>query len=226
MIKNYGFGQSGNDLIDVIKDSTGGFTTLLDNLKAYLEYNIQLNLVCEKFLNKKNLLQIFNTVMPTTISTERLSLNVLTIQDHPFMRELINTQGWLTFIGDRNIHSDEDAIAYINKINSTPDFTYWMVRLKHADKPIGVISFLKRSYLQHFDIGFAFLPEYCGQGFAYEAAAEVLSILKQVPAYATILATTIPANVSSVKLLTRLGFSFEKEIEEGGNELHVYANAG
>jgi len=167
-----------------------------------------------------------NTTIPVTITTERLSLELMTIQDHPFMRELMNTQGWLTFIGDRNIHSDEDAIAYINKINNTANFTYWMVRLKQPGKSIGVISFLKRNYLQHFDIGFAFLPEYCGQGFAYEAAAEVLSIVKRLPAYATVLATTIPANVSSIKLLTRLGFRFEKEIEEGGNELHVYANVG
>ena len=165
-----------------------------------------------------------NTTIPATITTERLSLEVMTIQDHPFMRELMNTQGWLTFIGDRNIHSDEDAIAYINKINSTPDFTYWMVRLKHADKPIGVISFLKRSYLQHFDIGFAFLPAYSGQGYASEAAGEVLSIVKRLPAHATVLATTIPANSSSIKLLTRLGFLFQTEIEEGGHELHVYAN--
>lgn len=167
-----------------------------------------------------------NSKIPVTITTERLLLELMTIQDHAFMRELMNTRGWLTFIGDRNIHSDEDAISYINKINSTPDFTYWLVRLKQPGKPIGVISFLKRSYLQHFDIGFAFLPEYCGQGYAYEAAAEALSILKRLPAYATVLATTIPANVSSVKLLTRLGFRFEKEIEEGGEKLHVYANAG
>ncbi|KAA9042298.1 GNAT family N-acetyltransferase [Ginsengibacter hankyongi] len=165
-----------------------------------------------------------NTSIPATITTERLSLDLLTTQDGPFMRELMNTQGWLTFIGDRNIHSDEDAIVYINKINSNPDFTYWTVRLKQLDKPIGVITFLKRTYLKHFDIGFAFLPEYCGQGYASEAAGEVLSIVQRLPAHATVLATTIPTNASSIKLLTRLGFRFEKEIEEGGNKLHVYAN--
>lgn len=49
VIKNYGFSQTGNDLIQVIKDSTGGFTTVLDGLKAYLEHNIKLNLVADKF---------------------------------------------------------------------------------------------------------------------------------------------------------------------------------
>lgn len=48
-IRNYGFHQQGIDLINVIKDSTGGFTTVLDGLKAYLEHNINLNLIADKF---------------------------------------------------------------------------------------------------------------------------------------------------------------------------------
>ena len=49
VIKNYGFHQTGNDLIESIKNNTGGFTTVLDGLKAYLEFGIELNLVRDKF---------------------------------------------------------------------------------------------------------------------------------------------------------------------------------
>ena len=49
VIKNYGFRETGDELISVIKDSTGGFTTVLDGLKAYLEHNIQLNLIGDKY---------------------------------------------------------------------------------------------------------------------------------------------------------------------------------
>ena len=49
VIKNYGFKETGDDLIQAIKDSTGGFTTVLDGLKAYLEHNIKLNLIGDKF---------------------------------------------------------------------------------------------------------------------------------------------------------------------------------
>ena len=49
VIKNYGFIESGDDLIQIIKDSTGGFTTVLDGLKAYLEHGINLNLIADKF---------------------------------------------------------------------------------------------------------------------------------------------------------------------------------
>lgn len=49
IIKNYGFTEKGDDLIQAIKDNTGGFTTVLDGLKAFLEHNIQLNLIADKF---------------------------------------------------------------------------------------------------------------------------------------------------------------------------------
>ena len=49
IIQNYGFPETGNDLIEAIKNNTGGFTTALDGMKAYLEHGIQLNLVGDKF---------------------------------------------------------------------------------------------------------------------------------------------------------------------------------
>lgn len=52
IIKSYGFREKGDELIEVIKDNTGGFTTVLDGLKAFLEYDIHLNLVADKFPKK------------------------------------------------------------------------------------------------------------------------------------------------------------------------------
>lgn len=48
-IKHYGFDKTGDDLLEAIKDSIGGFTTVLDGLKAFLEHNINLNLIADKF---------------------------------------------------------------------------------------------------------------------------------------------------------------------------------
>jgi uncharacterized protein YndB with AHSA1/START domain len=50
-IYHYGFPEKGTDLVEKIKDSTGGFTTVLDGLKAYLEYGIHLHLIRDKFLH-------------------------------------------------------------------------------------------------------------------------------------------------------------------------------
>ncbi|OAQ43645.1 polyketide cyclase [Pedobacter psychrophilus] len=48
-IKHYDFNKIGDELIEALKDSTGGFTIVLAGLKAYLEHNIELNLIADKF---------------------------------------------------------------------------------------------------------------------------------------------------------------------------------
>ena len=49
IIKSYGYKEEGEDLLKVINDNAGGFTTVLDGCKAYLEHGINLNLIKDKF---------------------------------------------------------------------------------------------------------------------------------------------------------------------------------
>jgi len=53
VIKHYGFNVTEDKLIASIKDNTGGFTTVLDGLKAYLEHGIDLNLIADKYPQKQ-----------------------------------------------------------------------------------------------------------------------------------------------------------------------------
>ena len=85
---------------------------------------------------------------------------------------------------------------------------------KKAGTPVGIISLIKRSYLEYFDIGFAFLPQYTNNGYAYEASKAILAMVSRLPAFKTVLATTLSSNKSSIKLLAKLGFRFEKENEK------------
>jgi len=179
----------------------------------------------ESNISSKNDSITSNLKMQPNLSTQRLLLDIISENDHEFIHSLVNSRGWLQFIGDRNIHTETDSVEYIKRIKKTPDFFYWVVRLKDTNIPIGIISFLKRSYLEYFDIGFAFLPEFYGRGYAYEAAERILSIANKKAEYPTILATTVPDNISSIKLLTKLGFSFEKPIEVQNEILHIYSNS-
>jgi uncharacterized protein YndB with AHSA1/START domain len=49
VITQSGFNKEGNELMEALKDNTGGFTTVLDGLKAYLEHGIRLKLIDDKF---------------------------------------------------------------------------------------------------------------------------------------------------------------------------------
>lgn len=48
-IRNYGFRNPEEDLPALFNDLAGGFTSVLDGLKAYLEHGINLNLIADKF---------------------------------------------------------------------------------------------------------------------------------------------------------------------------------
>jgi RimJ/RimL family protein N-acetyltransferase len=159
--------------------------------------------------------------LPTEFSTTSLHLQTLSITHASFIFELLNSPGWLTYIGNRNIHNMEAAENYIAKITAMPQVQYWVVSQKSTALPIGIITLIKRDYLPHHDVGFAFLPAAQGKGLASEAATCVVNYLMQHQ-YPILLATTLPANTASVKLLSKLGFSWQQQIIVGADALAIY----
>jgi [ribosomal protein S5]-alanine N-acetyltransferase len=158
----------------------------------------------------------------TSLATERLTIDPIALADSNFMLRLVNTSGWIKFIGNRNVNSDDDAKAYVQKLIENPDITYLVVRISTENTPIGIISFIKRPHLDHHDIGFAFLPEFSGAGYALEAADAVLQKLI-IEGYTKILATTMPSNLKSINLLHKLGMTFEKEVVVEDRRVFVYS---
>ncbi len=146
------------------------------------------------------------------LETDRLQLRELTPADAPFIVELVNTPGWIKYIGERNIKTIEQAIQYLDtgpiKSYRENGFGLWLVEWKENKKPIGMCGFLKRDYLDHPDIGFAFLPDYYGKGFAHEAAQACLSYAQNQLKLKIICAITLPGNRNSIKLLEKIGLKY------------------
>jgi len=160
--------------------------------------------------------------MLNNYTTPRLFLKELSIHDAEFILELVNMPEWKKFIGDRNINNTEEAKKYIQKIIDNPAFKYWVVKITDRQIPIGIITFIKRDYLDYYDIGFSFLSEYTGRGYAYEASEVVLRDLLKDPAYSRILAITMKENINSIKLLEKLGFLFENQVQDANEVLELY----
>jgi ribosomal-protein-alanine N-acetyltransferase len=159
-----------------------------------------------------------------TINTERLLITPLHQNDKIFIRELVNSKGWLAFIGERNVHSDDDASAYIQKIIDNPNTNYWTVKIKDTDTAAGIITLITRDYLENPDIGFAFLPQFNEKGYAFEATNAVLIDIIQ-NGCTGIDAITVPENTSSIALLKKLGLQFDKTIEIEKETLQVFTLA-
>ena len=108
------------------------------------------------------------------LETERLQIVKFSEEDAPFVFELLNTPAWIQFIGDRGVRTLEEARQYIvnGPLKSYEQFGFgpYLVRLKESDRPIGLCGLFKRETLEDVDIGFALLPAYAGNGYAYEAA--------------------------------------------------------
>lgn len=154
----------------------------------------------------------------TIAETKRLLISKITVKDAPFILELMNTPGWLTYIGDRNVRTVDQAATYIQnnqlKVYETYDFGYYKVQLKAEDlKPIGSFGLLKRDTLDHVDIGFSLLPNYEGKGYGLEGASEIMKLAKHTFNIKTICAITLPENKPSIHLLEKLGLSYQKRVK-------------
>lgn len=158
-----------------------------------------------------------------SLNTDRLSLYPLELSEAGFIFELVNSESWIRFIGDRKIKNVDYAQEYVKNILNNPCIMYWVVKLKDTGTSIGIITFIKREYLDHQDIGFAFLPTAEKKGYAYEAARAVLNHVTKDSLFTPVLATAAADNVNSVRLLERLGFEFDREIEAEGKKLMLYS---
>lgn len=159
-----------------------------------------------------------------TLNTERLLIEPLSEKDASFMVELLNTAGWIKYIGNRNIYSESEALTYIKQVNEKNKKTpggIWTVRIKETNIAIGIVTFIQRDYLDCNDIEFALLPAFCNKGYAYEATIAVMDNLATAKVYAI----TLPENKLSIKLIEKLGLQFERVIEQDNEKLHLYGTS-
>ncbi|MFT5983482.1 MAG: ribosomal-protein-alanine N-acetyltransferase [Ulvibacter sp.] len=158
------------------------------------------------------------------INTSRLQLRYYTIADAPFIYELMNSEGWLNYIGDRDIKSIADAETYIED-KYLPSYELnrhgaYIVILRETGIAVGSCGLYKRENLKHPDIGFAFLTEYLGKGYGFEASQGVMQYARETLGIRTFLGITLPKNTPSIKLLKKLGlkkkgpFFFNEDTEE------------
>ena len=158
--------------------------------------------------------------------TARLRLREFTEDDAAFILELVNEPGWLRFIGDRNVHSLEDARGYIARgpvaSYAKHGFGLWAVTLSEtpaAGAPaerLGMCGLIRRDSLPYADLGFAFLAR---------VAVAPVALAHERFGLTRMLAITDPDNTASRAVLEHVGFAFEREFtwSENGQQQALYA---
>ena len=178
------------------------------------------------------------------LETNRLILREVVESDDEFILDLLNQPSFIKYIGDRNVRTVKEAREFIENryrqsyrehgfglytvelkaefdtLNdvSVSTFEIQNPKSKIQNRAIGICGFVKRDTLPDADIGFAFLPQFCGKGYALESAVGIMEYGRDVLGLKRVLAITTQDNESSGKLLEKLGFKFENLIKMPTND--------
>jgi RimJ/RimL family protein N-acetyltransferase len=155
--------------------------------------------------------------------TERLRLTHLSSPDDaPFILELLNDPGFLQNIGDRGVRTLAQANDYIESgpVASYIKFGFGLnlVSTREPATRLGICGLLRRDFHPDVEIGFAFLPQFRGEGYAFEAASAVMTSGLTTFHLERIVALTALHNDASMKVLERLGLKFERMIQFPGRD--------
>ena len=152
-----------------------------------------------------------------SLNTPRLRLRELTVDDAEFVCRLVNEPSFLTNIGDRGVRTADDARRYIVDGPWTrqrkPGYAQFLVELKDNGTPIGVCGLLYREALDLSDVGFALVPEHWGKVYGTEAASAIMAQGRSALGIDRIVGLTSADNLASIKVLVKLGLSFERTVK-------------
>ena len=144
-------------------------------------------------------------------TSPRLRFDELGPDDADFILRLTNSEGWLRYIGDRGVRTEDDARRYLETgpmaSYAAHGFGLYRVARRDTGVPIGICGLLRRATLSDVDLGFAFLPAHRGQGFAREAAAATLAYAHATLGLTRIVAIVSPENAASIRVLETLGMA-------------------
>ena len=154
------------------------------------------------------------------LETERLALRWFTPEDAPLILHLLNDPLFLRFVGDKNVRTLDDARQYLRHgplaSYARHGFGLCHVSLKAAGTPIGMCGLLKRDTLEDVDVGFAYLPQFGGQGYATEAARAMLHYGRTGLGLKRIVAITAPDNAGSIRVLKKIGLHHTSTLQVPG----------
>jgi RimJ/RimL family protein N-acetyltransferase len=161
--------------------------------------------------------------------TDRLRIRWFDAHDAAFILELLNEPSWIRYIGNKNVKTLADARRYLESgplgMYERLGFGLYMVESKRDAEPMGMCGLIKRDSLEHVDLGFAFLPRFWRNGYAFEAASAVMQYGRHVMGLTRVVAILSQDNERSARLLERLGFRLEGTVAHDKEVLILYASA-
>jgi ribosomal-protein-alanine N-acetyltransferase len=159
------------------------------------------------------------------LETARLRLRHFSLDDAGVILRLLNEPSFIENVEDKGIRTLDQARAYLRDgpmaSYTKHRFGLNRVELKESGVVIGMCGLLKRDSLDDAEVGYAFLPEFFGNGYAMESASAVVADGRRTFGLTRLLAVTNAGNDASIRVLEKIGFSFKKMLKLFANEPEI-----
>lgn len=151
-------------------------------------------------------------------TTERLELRALTAGDAAAFYRLNSDPEVMRFTGEPPLESLAEARVAIAEY---PDFDSvgfgrWGCVLRGQKTIFGFCGLKYLPDLGAVDVGYRFLPEYWGRGFATEACAASIRFGFDTLELERIIAMVLPENTGSIRVLEKVGMRCEGRVDYEG----------
>jgi RimJ/RimL family protein N-acetyltransferase len=154
------------------------------------------------------------------IETERLLLRWLTFDDIEAFNELGSNPQVIRYLGNRPFASLDVAKETLSAAPLNDYATYGYGRFACVWKQTGqVVGLCGPKFLPDLgdvDLGYRFLPSFWGKGLATEAALASTTYARRELGLQRLVGWVHPENLASARVLTKLGFSFDRRTAVAG----------
>lgn len=165
-----------------------------------------------------------------SIETERLLIRRFTVEDAEAYWPLVSTPEVLRYVAEPALTS-VGAVRALLETRPLHDYRlYGYGRMACIDKETGrLIGFSGLKYLDDMsetDIGYRFVPEAWGKGYATESTTAIMARQPTEFGLRRIIGLVESENEASVRVLAKLGLTFERRLADAAHgNLDLYAVA-
>ena len=160
-----------------------------------------------------------------SIETERLRLYPFTLDDVDRLHQLFIDPGVRKYLWDDEVISKEIAKEIIEKsvaMSEEDGKGLWSVLTRESDELIGFCGFWFFHEPPQLEILYGIAPSHWGQGIATEAAKAMMSYGFEELRFDCIIASTDAPNLASVRVMQRIGMTFQKRELTNGLDTIYY----
>jgi [ribosomal protein S5]-alanine N-acetyltransferase len=160
--------------------------------------------------------------MIALLQTDRCRLFNLQQTDFDNVSKLYANEAVRKYLGG-TIQKELLKEKFIEEIHPKVNKWNWVIKTKDHSQFIGLVSLDPHLDGEHMEVSYQLLPNWWGKGYGTEIVHKIIHYAFNELNLPKILAETQTANISSCKLLEKVGMYLENTVQRFGAEQAIYA---